>query len=67
MIGQSAFHVNSTSGEFVGIIAFDSTKMSAITAVQKAWGTSSAYKELTAEELRTLPASGLSVFTCTIE
>ena len=67
MIQQSAFHVTNSLGEFVGIVAFDSQQNSALGAAVILWGEEAIYKELTAEELQKLPASGLSVFTGTVQ
>lgn len=64
-IQQSAFEVKHATGafEFIGIVAFDAEVKSALTAAQEAWGTALLYRELDWSELRTLPSSGLSVFT----
>jgi hypothetical protein len=67
MIQISAFHVEHPAGEFIGIVAFDAQQQSAISAVTAAWGNGARYRELTADELRTLPSAGLSVFTATVQ
>jgi hypothetical protein len=66
-IQQSAFLVKNSIGEFIGIVAFDADSTMALVAAESAWGTFGRYKELDAEELRTLPSSGLSIFTATVQ
>ena len=67
MIQQSAFFISHGFGGFIGIVAFDATQRSALTAAKIQWGTEATYKELTAHELYEYTKRGISVFTASCQ